>query len=420
MTYPTNPALNSAQALYPNLWDGLVWAYLPGYNKNTTIVGSDTLSGADDTTLQTYDEGIGEVIPLGKFRQGSTTPLEGSTAGSVHAYYRMLWTNDGTPAGILSTAPSTTWLNAALLAVRNASGTIRGAWLRNGQEAIANASVATHNASTNPVVNAITWRNASVVGVRDRLVGETTASATNITGALTSTESAIVGSYYGKPNARSANIAFFCGAIWTRDLTLAERELLDSDPYAIFRLNENGEVDTTEPQTSGDVTFTSVTQTSYTANWLAATDNVGVTGYEYQIGSTAGTWTDVGNVLSTNISSRTPSTTEIFYVRAYDATGNRSTPVSGEVTLLSPTSVTVALPFVFNTGTVRGNESNLMITVLSSSNLSQVLSANSFTTDSNGYLSSIVDENLISGNNYHVVVKASDGSVCITGEITAS
>lgn len=111
--------------------------------------------------------------------------------------------------------------------------------------------------------------------------------------------------------------------------------------------------DTTVPTLTGVVTFTSVTQTSYTANWPAGLDNVAVTGYEYQIGSTAGAWTDAGNNLSAAITGRTAGATETVYVRNYDAAGLRSTPaISGEVTLLAATASVTSDEFKNNTGTL--------------------------------------------------------------------
>ena len=108
--------------------------------------------------------------------------------------------------------------------------------------------------------------------------------------------------------------------------------------------------DTTVPTLTGSVTFASITQTTYTASWPAGSDNVAVTGYEYQIGSSAGTWTDAGNNLSVAITGRTAGTTETVYVRAYDAAGNRSTPaISGEVTLASALPVSVRLQLSIKT-----------------------------------------------------------------------
>ena len=494
MTYPTSPALNSSEAEYPGLWNGLVWAYLPGYNKNTTIVGGDTLSRAADTTIDSYAEGLGETIPLQKYRQGVTTPLESTSAASIHAYYRVLWTDDGTPSGILSTAPSTAWKNIG--AIVSAGGFVRSIWRRAGVEAFAQAPGATgHSPTFAPVVNAMAWRNASVVGARDVTFGESTVSATALAGVLTNTEPVIVGSYYDKSSARSSNIAFFCGCIWSRDLTLAERDLLQSDPYAVFRkaaadttaptltsptasatgaTTASGSVTTNEangtlyylvsanatelaatvkagssqavtasgsqfvtvigltastpyylhfvhtdaaandsavetsaqfttdapsgdadpPTLTGAVTFTSITQTSYTANWPAGSDNVAVTGYEYQIGSTAGAWTDAGNNLSAAITGRTAGTTETVYVRAYDAAGLRSTPaISGSVTLESALAagINVTEPLKNNTGTVLASQSGVRVAVLQAADLVSVYEVTGLTTNASGIVVADID-----------------------------
>lgn len=111
--------------------------------------------------------------------------------------------------------------------------------------------------------------------------------------------------------------------------------------------------DAENPTLTGSVTFASITQTSYTANWPAGLDNVAVTGYEYQIGGTGGAWTNVGNNLSAAITGRTAGATETVYVRNYDAAGLRSTPaISGEVTLLAATASVTSDEFKNNTGTL--------------------------------------------------------------------
>ena len=234
MTYPTTPALNAGEALYPELWDGLVWSYLPGYSQTASIVGSDTIGGSTTTTVDSYTEGLGETIDLGEYRMGTATPLDGTTEGSIHAYWKMLWTDDGTSSGILSTAPTTTWANVGVLAIYNASGYLCGIWRRESAEAFASA-VVFHNSTTNPIVNAITWRDATTVGVHDFAGSAVTASGSAIAGALSSTEPVIVGSYYDKSSERSSNIAFFCGSIWNRALTTDERALLATDPFAVYR-----------------------------------------------------------------------------------------------------------------------------------------------------------------------------------------
>ena len=180
--------------------------------------------------------------------------------------------------------------------------------------------------------------------------------------------------------------------------------------------------DTTLPTLTGSVMFASITQTSYTASWPAGSDNVGVTGYEYRIGGTAGAWTDAGDNLSVAITGRTAGTTETVYVRAYDAAGNRSTPaISGDVTLLSVIAgINVTEPLKNNTGTVLASQSGVRVAVLQAADLVSVHEATGLTTNASGILATISDAAIITGQQYHVAIKLADGSVGITGPITAS
>ena len=191
----------------------------------------------------------------------------------------------------------------------------------------------------------------------------------------------------------------------------------------VFTITVAAPGDLTLPTLTGTVTFSSITQTSYTANWPAGADNVAVTGYEYQIGSTAGAWTDAGNNLSAAITGRTAGTTETVYVRAYDASAFRSTPaISGNVTLLSPpqAGITVSQPLKNNTGTVWANQSGIRVAVLQSADLVSVYETAGLTTNGAGMLSNIADTSIIAGQQYNVVIKFADGGVGITGAVTAS
>jgi len=81
--------------------------------------------------------------------------------------------------------------------------------------------------------------------------------------------------------------------------------------------------DLSAPTQPGTITFSAVTATTATAGWVASTDNVGVTAYEWRLNSAA-TW----NTVSTNsasITGLTGSTSYTFEVRARDAAGNLST-----------------------------------------------------------------------------------------------
>lgn len=182
--------------------------------------------------------------------------------------------------------------------------------------------------------------------------------------------------------------------------------------------------DTTVPTLTGSVTFASITQTSYTAQWPAGSDNVAVTGYEYQIGGTAGAWTDAGNNLSAAIAGRTAGTTETVYVRAYDAAGLRSTPaISGEVTLLSASTdgtITVGsalYPIKYTSASVL-NESGLRATVLDATTLAEVLNTSGVVC-TNGVIT-ITDAAIVIGNTYHLVVKTANGWTGCSDVVTAS
>ncbi len=150
---------------------------------------------------------------------------------------------------------------------------------------------------------------------------------------------------------------------------------------------------------------------------------MGVTGYEYQIGSTAGAWTDAGNNLSAAITGRTAGATETVYVRAYDAAGLRSTPaISGEVTLESipAAGINVTEPLKNNTGTVLASQSGVRVAVLQAADLVSVYETTGLTTNASGILDTISNAAITAGQQYHVAIKLADGSVGITGPITAS
>lgn len=89
--------------------------------------------------------------------------------------------------------------------------------------------------------------------------------------------------------------------------------------------------DTTLPVMVGSLTSSAITTSGFTLSWSAATDNVAVTGYE--VSTDNGTsYTDAGNVLTVVKSGLTQATLYNTKVRAYDAAGNRATPLSLAVT----------------------------------------------------------------------------------------
>jgi Zn-dependent metalloprotease/chitodextrinase len=79
--------------------------------------------------------------------------------------------------------------------------------------------------------------------------------------------------------------------------------------------------DTQTPAAPTGLSSSSITETTFTLNWNAATDNVGVTGYDvYSNGSLLGSVTGT----SANITGLTASTTYAMTVKAKDAAGNIS------------------------------------------------------------------------------------------------
>lgn len=92
--------------------------------------------------------------------------------------------------------------------------------------------------------------------------------------------------------------------------------------------------DATAPVMTGSVTVASITTSGAALSWPAATDVVGVAGYEYSIDGGAN-YSNVGNARTVTVSGRAASTEHQVRVRAYDAAGNRATPLSTSFTTLA-------------------------------------------------------------------------------------
>ncbi|MFJ6128047.1 cellulase family glycosylhydrolase [Streptomyces griseoviridis] len=89
--------------------------------------------------------------------------------------------------------------------------------------------------------------------------------------------------------------------------------------------NGSTPTDTQAPTAPGTPTATAVTATSATLSWTAATDNVGVTGYDV-VRISGGTETAFATATShtVNLTGLTADTTYTFAVYAHDAAGNKS------------------------------------------------------------------------------------------------
>ena len=96
--------------------------------------------------------------------------------------------------------------------------------------------------------------------------------------------------------------------------------------------------DTTAPSIPSNLSSSNISQTSFTLNWNASTDSVGVTGYKiYQNGNQIST----SNTNSYSVSGLTAGTSYTYTVSSYDAVGNTSSQSSSlNVTTLQNVVVT--------------------------------------------------------------------------------
>lgn len=99
-------------------------------------------------------------------------------------------------------------------------------------------------------------------------------------------------------------------------------------PASVF--SGGGSGDAAAPVLSGQLNSSAITAGGFTLTWPTATDNIGVAGYEYSVDGGV-TYINAGNVNSKAITGLQPATTYPCRVRAYDAVGLRSTPISASV-----------------------------------------------------------------------------------------
>lgn len=151
-------------------------------------------------------------------------------------------------------------------------------------------------------------KNGSFEDAGELVWSKATSTATPATGSFTVSNSASNGSTRMRVSMKYNGIPTSCE-------TFSYGEVED------YTVNISGAtVDTTAPSTS-TLSASGTTQTSTNLSWTAATDNVGVTGYNvYQNGTQIGTATTT----SYNVSGLTAATTYAFTVKAKDLAGNLS------------------------------------------------------------------------------------------------
>jgi len=93
--------------------------------------------------------------------------------------------------------------------------------------------------------------------------------------------------------------------------------------------------DTTAPVMTGEITVSAITTSGAMLSCPAATDAVGVAGYEYSIDGGESYSLIANAARSVAVSGRPASTAHAVRMRAFDAAGNRATPLSASFTTLA-------------------------------------------------------------------------------------
>jgi len=96
--------------------------------------------------------------------------------------------------------------------------------------------------------------------------------------------------------------------------------------------------DTAAPVMTGAITVSGQTSSGFTLTWSAATDTVGVAGYEVDNGS--GAYASVGSALTLVVTGKAAATGHAVRVRAKDAAGNYATPLTATATTLAAADTT--------------------------------------------------------------------------------
>jgi phage-related protein len=100
--------------------------------------------------------------------------------------------------------------------------------------------------------------------------------------------------------------------------------------------------DLVPPSWSGAVTASSITTTTATISWPAATDAVGLAGYRYSLDNGA-SWSALTPATSADLTGLTAGTTYGLQVKAYDTSGNAAGPLYGSLTTTAASGGTLAL-----------------------------------------------------------------------------
>lgn len=168
-------------------------------------------------------------------------------------------------------------------------------------------------------------------------------------------------------------------------------------------------VNAVPPVLTGSISVTSLVLDSYTLTCPAATDDVGVTGYQYRING--GAWTTIAGAARTvSITGRTPGSTDSVDMRAFDAASNYSEVLSTSVELPAPASL-VTEPFRDYDGNLLTSETIPNVLVHKISDRSLVLSLSDQVTHATTGVLTISSVPVLIGTACMVTAFNADGTV---------
>ena len=176
--------------------------------------------------------------------------------------------------------------------------------------------------------------------------------------------------------------------------------------------------DAAAPTMNGTLAVSAITTNSYTLTWVAASDNVAVTGYELSLDGGATYSTNLGNVLTTNVTGRTAGTTDQVRVRAYDAAGNKASALGTAVTLVSVTATT-SWVLKNNTGTLLASTTVPKVKFLRLSDMAPVLDLTNQNSAAGTAVVSVANAALVAGTDYLVVCSDATGANAGIEKVTA-
>ena len=171
--------------------------------------------------------------------------------------------------------------------------------------------------------------------------------------------------------------------------------------------------DTTAPSIPTNLTSTSKTTTTVALTWNAATDNIGVTGYEVYRGTTLVTTTTGTTYTVTGL---TAATTYSFSVRSKDAAGNKSAS-SNTLSVTTNATATASKTDLYLSEYIEGSSNNKALEIKNETASGINLASYSIKKQTNGagaWSAGLTLSGTLAVNGKYVIINNATASTCYT------